>query len=72
MTWGSRFTGLAVFSVLLIVLVDALIYCIDVEKTLSTTTQRILRGSPQSMRAAMLGFVVGALLVHFTQWGASV
>lgn len=62
-------TGVVVFAVALAVCVDILIWLIDPKKMITPVMQEYLGGSTESLRAALFGFILGALLVHFTEWG---
>jgi hypothetical protein len=68
-TGSQKFTAGVVFALLVFVLVDALVYLTNPHGTISTSIQRYTGGSHSTLRGGLLGFLLGALLVHFTEWG---
>ena len=61
---ATSFTGLCV------VAIDMILFSFGGEYMLTADVQEYFGGSAVSFRSAMGGFVVGALLTHFTRWGS--
>jgi hypothetical protein len=49
-------------------LIDIVLFMNDTQSTVSASIQQYLGASEGSYRSAMTGFIMGALLVHFTKW----
>lgn len=52
-------------------LVDIFLFMNDSESTVSAAIIEFTGASTGSYRSAMIGFIVGSLLTHFTKWGKS-
>ena len=61
--------AILVFTLMFGLLADIFLFVNDPESTISAVVQSYVGGSVDSLRAALAGFAVGALLVHFCEWG---
>lgn len=58
-----------VFAIMFGLLADIYLFLNDSQLTISATLQDFVGGSKESYRSALVGFLVGSLLTHFTRWG---
>lgn len=64
------FVAATAFTSLCVVAIDMLLFAFGKEYMLTADIQEYFGGSIISFRSAVGGFVVGALLTHFTRWGS--
>jgi hypothetical protein len=68
---GWWFTGLLFFGAIFVLAADLIWFTIDDTLTISYRIQQYCGGSPETLRAAVLGLIFGILLAHFTGFGAT-
>jgi len=64
------FTGILFFSAIFVLAADLIFFTMDDTLTISYRIQQYCGGSPETLRAAMLGLIFGILLCHFTGFTA--
>lgn len=58
---------LIVFTLLIALSLDICLFVAG-KQTISSVLQQYFDGGPHSYRAAVFGFIIGALMAHFTGW----
>lgn len=66
-TWWLM--SILVFTIMFALIADIYLYLSDKDSTISAVMQDWFGASTGSYRAAMVGFLAGSLLNHFTAWG---